>query len=784
MRPILHFFSLLLVAALALSPVGCVSSGGGDGGNSLAGGGGPGTPESSDVTLLFNFDELLAMNGTDKGFMLAKIFDFLTMTDTAYAAYLYDFVTSLHITVTGSGMSTITHSQTITDPSNTLAVSLNIPNGSGRNFDVRLKDRNSNILYSGDLIIDIGSSGLSQDVTVSVDIDEGITADDYVAIGRDHLESHKLELAYVAFDTAICIDDDHPVAHFFRGITHLLLMVQKDDTSVDAASPNSDITSMLNLYANLDDIYMSAIAPDIYNEDYGSDLNNFNDNDWTEPTNITTDSGVDVFKNVLLAELDNVISDLAKAENDTVFATTLTTGMHFDITSTVRIDRADVYLFETIAYGLKAYWNHLLAYMLYTNANYWKYEMDRGGDAADNYQGIETVIGNDPGNAGEEALDLTGAASTYFSTAKTAYSTGLDKLKSGLQLIENRSIADKEADNHAFNMADAEDNVDTSLNLSKTDISKIITNIDQIKSALDGVTTITGYKRYRETGTAATSAGVNLARLFSTSTAPSRDSRPQFYYHSISKEELPVFDTNDTSSSAAFMDVYKGVLTKIKRSNETEWNYINDLGSAMSEDILPGPYLFTVPEKTIGMSGSLSDFSGVNPVMFDEKDEGESASFDLLELFTTKDSTYLYIGARFRGAPYTGSFATNEYLNYHLYFACNNSNLWTDSAAVTIELRGYPNTWSWHLWSYGQDKGAIAAGNLGTNDYEMGDMVEFRIPLSYLTDLINEYEPDDHFPTGTWDGKEIYVGFGYNSYISSAHNSDSMGGASLARISE
>jgi len=772
-----RFLSLLLIIALTAFSNGCISGGGGGGGGSDAGGSAP-VMSASQVNLSFDLGNIASINNADDT-LLAKIIDFVTMVKACYAAFLYDFVTSLHIEVTGSGMSPIIYDSEITSPSSSLEVTLSVPNGSNRRFYIELSDRNGFILYSGVLIIDIGDyQGTPQDVSIDVSLDEGVSAQDYVALGRAHLESHDLELAYIAFDTAISLDTDHPEANFFRGFTHLLLLIQKDDPTANAASPNADIASMLSLYTNLPDIYTSVIpadppggrdpytiAPDLYDENYGEKFEEFVDYDWSQPTGTTTDSAVNVWGDVMLPELDSVIADLSKASADPVFLTTITTGMHFDIAATVKVDRADVYLLEMVAYGLKAYFNHLLAYNLRTDMDYWGDELGAEEGA---YKGLQTILNNDPGSEGEELFDFASGSSGYLASAKSAYSTGLDKFKAGLLAIKARSVADKNREDHIFNVAHAEDNVNEGIN--KVNIDKVVANIDELKSALAAEATITGYNDYEDTTIAVeNNIGIDLSTLFA---SPSRDSLPEFYYHSLSDTDLPIFDTNNLASSSALVDALKGVLVRLKKGTEETWTYMDTLEDLLRQDLLPDEYKFEVPEATTAiksMDGTLADWVGIRPVMFDEEDENDPANRDLTEVYMAKgydssrETTYLYIALRFRGAPYTGFLEEGEYINYHLAFNVDSSSTNFNEVPVLIELRGYSESWEWHLWSYGVDQGIIPS--LGSGDYTMGELVLFRLPLTSLpaTD-------------------EVYVGPSLWSYVASQFCGQHVGDGKLADL--
>jgi hypothetical protein len=153
---------------------------------------------------------------------------------------------------------------------------------------------------------------------------------------------------------------------------------------------------------------------------------------------------------------------------------------------------------------------------------------------------------------------------------------------------------------------------------------------------------------------------------------------------------------------------------------------------------------------------------------------------DIIEVYMAKDSTYLYAGLRLRGTPYAGLFASGEYLNYHIGFNCQRYDRGFNSVPVTIELGGSPTGWKWRLFSYGQDKGIIS--ELGATDCALGDIAEFRIPLTYIRDKINQYEPSNDFPSGQWDGKEIFISTSLWSYMSGAYNSDTTHDGKLAQL--
>lgn len=767
-----RFIGLLLVSVLITLCAGCLESGGG--GDDSAGG--QTGPTTSTVTLAFDVGSVVASNNADPESLIAKIIDFVTMAKACYAAYLYDYITALHIEVTGSGFPPIIHNEPITNPTSTFTVSLPVPNGPDRRFYIELRNDNGDVLYAGDLTIDVGNGGAPQDITVDVTIDENLALQDFIDMGRTHLEKQELEKAYDDFETVMNIQSDHPVASFFCGFTHFLLLIQKDDPDADAAKPNADLASVLSTYSNLPDIYLSTIAPDIYDNDepgpgddgYDDKVKDFHDNTWTEPTGVTSDSGVDLLENVLLPEIDNVISDLGKAEADPNFSTTITTSMHFGMDSTIKVDRGDVHVLRAIAYGLKANWNHQLAYNQRTNANYWYDELEkRDDDVEGNYPGLQTILDNDPGAPGEEVFDLIISGSgTYLTAAKNAYSKGLAKVKAGLQFMQNnRSDEDKEAENHIFNVADYNDNVSDSAN--KINIDKVVTNIDEAINSLGGETTITSYddyddKEYKTQGvsTKFDSMGVNLLELFS---SPDRSNLPTFYYHSIGDTDVVILDTNDLPSSEDYIDGYNDVLTGIKRDGEPSKDFddgTNDLEDLLSEEFLPDYYKFVVPVVPAGidMNGNIADWSGVRPVALDRKDSDLSPNRDIVEVYMAKDATYLYVGLRFVGIPYTGTFATGDYLNYRIGFNCRDNDRGLHSVPVTVELNGTSDGWQWLLYNHGAWPPLnIPPAIMDSSDYAMGDMLTVRIPLSYIVIAIDANEPSEHFPTGSWDGKETHI---------------------------
>ena len=794
----------LLVAVCFLSLcAGCNGGGGGDSGGAAAG------SDTSIVTLDFDIGDVLSKNDIKQESLLARIIDIITMARICHAAPLYNYISTLHLEVTGAGFAPIIRNIPITTPSSSFSVSQSVPNGPNRRFYIELRDDINNVaLYSGNLVIDVGAGGAPQDITVDVSIDGGITPEDYIAIGRAQLKAYKLERAYAAFDTALNLETTHPLANFFCALTHLLLLIQKDDPAVNAAAPNADLAAMFNLYANLD-IYTDtivpaagdpySIAPDIYDDNYDERMADFFDDDWNEPSPMLTDAGIDAWENVLLPEIDAIIENLRKAQQDPDVATTLTTLMHSQIASVIeadiKVDRADIYILQAIAYAMKAYINHFLAYNLYTNTTYWRDNLDPDSEIYDStspmyighpYKGLQDVIDRDPGDPGEEVFDLISGSDsdTYLTAAKNAYSRGAAKLKSGLQFIQDsdkRSLADKEAENHIFNIADYNDPVSDGVN--KVNIDKVITNIDEVRDSLAGTgtppLTVTGYDDYDDedyltkgVSIKADDIGINLSELFS---SPDRSIRPTFYYHSIGDTDVVILDTNDLPSSAAFIDGYNDVATGIKRDGEPSWKSFNDgtndLEDILSEERLPDYYKFVVPvvPSGIAMNGNIADWSGtsIRPVMLNRKDSDDiSPNRDIVEVYMAKDATYLYIGLRFVGTPYTGTFATDDYLNYRIGFNCRDNHRGLYSVPVTVELNGSSGGWQWRLYNHGAYPPLdIPPAIMDSNDHAMGDMLTVRIPLSYIVIAIDANEPSEHFPTGSWDGKETHIGVSLQSNI-------------------
>jgi len=590
-----------------------------------------------------------------------------------------------------------------------------------------------------------------------------------------------------------------------------LLLIQKDDPAVNAAAPNADITSMLNFYTTIDvysDImvyndpndpsggpYYYDIAPDIYDDDekpeegpevnepglqdegYDDKVKDFYDNEWVEPAVGVSDTErtIDVLKNVLLPEIDNIIDNLQKVQEDSEFATTLTTDMHFGISSLIKADRADAYILQAIAYGLKAYLNHWLAYEWRTDANYWydesdndsKYPLDPINKTPPYYAGLQSIIENDPGLPGSQLLDPADGSADYLSTAQKAYLKGLTKFKAGLNAInDGRTTAEKNLEDHLFNIANFDDPVEEGVDT--INISKIITNIDEAIAALNGEATITDYDEYDDASTEFETTGVDLSSFFS---SPNRDTMPKFYYHATSDSDMPVFDTNmsptDPESSKPFIDELKRFVKSI------DGNPIDGLQDALVQDILPGGYKLYVPDATAAvkaMGGYLSDWTGINPVIFDDEDD-EPANRDVVKAYLAKGddgvpaTTYLYIGMQLRGAPFSSALQTGDNFNYQLRFKASGEADGYHDVPVIIELRGnyspVGNVWSWHLISYGIYQGPIPIEDLDASDFTIGsDLVVFRLPIDDLVDAIDEFEPDEYFPGGVWDGKEIFVDMG------------------------
>ncbi|MFH1868018.1 MAG: hypothetical protein ABH843_03505 [Candidatus Omnitrophota bacterium] len=733
------FLSTILTLGMIFSISGCISSGGGgdSGGDSSSS---AAALDKSDVTLVFNLADGLALNSTGEDVVLAKIIDFITQAKTAYATPLYHYVNTLYIKVTGSGISAIEQTQAVSGATGNFSVTLSVPNGDDRVFYVELKDRNDNVLYSGTIIIDVGDNqGVPQDITINVTMDTDVSADDYVDLGRDHLEKHELEKAYIAFDTAVGIDADHPVANFFRGFTQLLLLIQKDDPAAGVASPDADITSALNLYiyGGTDDIYTSGdnIAPDIYDQTYSDNLSVFLDT-WARPTGLTTDAGVDLIGNVVLPQIENVINDLANAAKDPVFYTTLTTGMHFDLLSEVKVDIGDIKILEAVAYGLKAYYNHILAYEFRSSIDYWDDEFSK---EYPEYTGIQNIIDNSPSGVGE----LVGGSAVYFSNAKAAYSTGADKIKSALREIDKRSSVNR--DGHIFNIAEGEDS------------QKIISTLDDVQLALNSPPAVVDFD--------GDTAELDLSKLFST---PDINSLPEIYYHAESEEELPVLDTNldDTSAPSFFDPTLDGVIKEINGTAITKDGA--GLINLLREQNFSSDYKFPVPAwpGTTFLNGLVSDFGGLRPSMVEEENSYLEPWRDLTDVYVAKDATYLYVGLKLRGGP-RPTLATDEEINYTLHCNAREPVCNWDESPVTIMLFGDTSGWGMSLYSYGT---FIPGADLSSIGYHKdGDVIEFKIPIAAIVNIISNYQG-----TG-WDGKELFVACGVSSNIGGKQGGDSIG---------
>jgi hypothetical protein len=337
--------------------------------------------------------------------------------------------------------------------------------------------------------------------------------------------------------------------------------------------------------------------------------------------------------------------------------------------------------------------------------------------------------------------------------------------------MRNRGIASKEAEENLFNAVDVYDNVDPILSLNTISFDKVITNLDEAKASLNGEQEITCYFEYDDTSASYDGIGLNCSTLLSASTAPNKHTLPELYYHSTRECEVPILDTNNPASSSAFIDVFTGTLTKTKESGEEGWTYIGTLKDILANDLMPENYKFQPPADTIPMNGLLSDYSGIEPQIFSKEQTDKPQAFDLTEVYVAKDASYLYIAMRFRGNPYTGPFTAGEYLNYHLKFNAKYDDCNMSSSPISIELRGFPpSIWQWHIYSFGSYIGPADPSYLGDSDYAMTDIVELRIPLSYIKDRIDDYH-SYHFPEG-WDGKELYMSVSLYSYVGGIHCDD------------
>jgi hypothetical protein len=74
-------------------------------------------------------------------------------------------ITEIVITVSGDGIDTITRSIEVSDQSS-ITATLDVPNGSGRKFDVAAKDHSGTVLYRGTETKDLEGTPLALDITL------------------------------------------------------------------------------------------------------------------------------------------------------------------------------------------------------------------------------------------------------------------------------------------------------------------------------------------------------------------------------------------------------------------------------------------------------------------------------------------------------------------------------------------------------------------------------------------------------------------------------------------
>jgi len=708
--------------------------GGGGGGSSTA----PASSES-DVSLIFDFDNLLSMGPSES--LFAKIIDYLTLTDICHATPLYDYAKTIYIEVTSPGMATRTNTQSIVDHTSPITVTMTIPNGANRTFNIKLRDRNGFNLYEGEMLIDVGTTtGAAQNINVSVNVTDDVTAADYVSLGRDCLKDHTLELAFIAFDTAISLDAHNAEANFFCAFTRVLLLVQKDDPLADAASPNEDIADLLNLYSDYNDIYDSAestIVPDIYDTNYGDDLDTFDDT-WELPDAVldstTSDGGVNVVEDVLLPEIDRALSNLDIVDNDSDFATTIMAGWHHDMDETIEVDLGDVYFLQAALYAYKGYLNRLLANNWHTEVRWWDTNLD---DDNPGYVGIQDVLDRD--TTSPEVGALAAGVSTYLSIAKTAFSNGTDKIKAAIQYV--RDSDDSYQDDDMFQIDE------------DADLTKIIANIDDIKSSLTSQTTFREYDSYKESvgGTDYESFEIDISSEFTTATAFDKGDLPTFYYHTPSDSEIPLYDTLNPS--------FDGLLPEN-----------TSVAAGIKNDTYPShPYKFDVSSATITIDGVLSDWqaASIGARMFNYEDANIADSRNVEEIYLAKDANYLYIAIKFYGTPSNILPSSGEWVDYRIHFNVKNDDVdyWGAPLIITLEAHG-DNGWQWLHHSYGQNKGAL--NNAGYS-YSINDVVEMRIPLSGVDGLVDRLTTYEGDLGGSWDQDMVFISTECSWYLSSVN---------------
>jgi hypothetical protein len=494
---------------------------------------------------------------------------------------------------------------------------------------------------------------------------------------------------------------------------------------------------------------------------------------YEEPTGLTTDGGVDVLENVIAPALGQIIDDFAKVEAHADFLTTITTDMHFGFSSVVKVDRGDVYVLEAITYGLKAFLHYVLAYQLRTDPAYWQDNLDPESPVYDPedpsyvghpYQGLQDVIDRDPGSEGEKLFDFVADPDASFTRSQNAFSYGLAKLKAGLNDINARSIADKNAEDHIFNVADVSDEVAEGVNV--INIARVIQTITEARAALEQQTRITVYDDYDDDSAEPEFETVDVdgSVAFDSSLAMNRDRLWRYYYHQDSEEDVPIFDTNNPSSSDPVKDFITGLIKNI------DGTPLQDLEDILARELLPSPYYFSVPVVESGamsIDGRLDDYEGleIKAVMFDEVDDDVVEGLDIRKVYLAQDAEDLYIAIELASTPLDGPFGEGEYLNYALRFNVRYPECDWYTVPISVELHGSGRQWRWYVYSYGQQVDELTA------EGAMRDVVEIKISLSNLSNWVALYQRGA--PEGwQWSGKDIYMAVSLWSRLSSVEAGD------------
>ena len=414
-------------------------------------------------------------------------------------------VVTVSVVVTASDIAQpIGASVSVAPGQSTASLGLNVPAGTNRTFTASAAGAGGTILFQGQVTADIAAG-----TSATVSIPMGPPALSRIASGRAKLANpnYQVSSADEDFQQALNIDITNQTANAFRAFTRIARLYENPDDGV--GTNNSSLAELMARFGllvtggggtvkNL----INEIVPIVPKDAFGHLL---------LPANAPTGQNLQAyFQTVLIPEIDGALVNLSRVTN--TFSLVLSASeVTRDATSPIDIDFGDIKMYESALHALKAYALVEVAYGFNVDLDDLN-EKDRLHQTADLFTNLFV--------SDTSLLAPVSGASTLLATAKEEVRAGSNAYLAGSDFI--RAETDDQRDDLII-FFDPDDPVAVQQK-DLLDESKIRSRLVEIRSSLDGVSTINSVAPL-DSGTAP--FRLDLSRFFGVVPIV-RDFRPTF----------------------------------------------------------------------------------------------------------------------------------------------------------------------------------------------------------------------------------------------------------------